>query len=398
MDYIILYYRLYNSRAIWDTTMKACAIAILFGLKQFHASAIAKEDAAENKGGADRAHFEPRSPQERPVRRPAGCGNDGTINDSYIGDYEGGNVTVIPSYDGGKSLSLNLIFKYWEKDSVKISAEKIELHALPNGAVFTPKKSYHGAASTVPDDLLEKAYVEEVYLEFSVQPKDVKHIAIVWPEGTVVAKRRPLKIPQVLFDYVGQSTAGAKPNVPPCLYSTEPPSTLKPSQLTVIPVLPPVKALKPENLQGTWVADEAATERNLKAESSLSKEQFGWIVGSTGMMFMLVYEIDDGTIKVGMYDGGGNPLIYRLSSQQKDKGKLVYKAENRKDLEDDPMTVVAMPDGHLKFTSKNPATEYVEFKRVALYPKNKERDKKAAFETVKKMFERLQEVSNKMDR
>ena len=339
--------------------MKTCAIAILLGLMQFHFfdSAIAKEDAAEKSGGADRAHFEPRSPQEIPVHRPAGCGNDGTRNDSYISDYERGNVTVIPSYDGAKLLSLNLIFKYWEKDWINISAEKVELHALPDETVFTPKKLYHGAASAVPDDLFEKAYVEEVYLEFSVQPKDARRIAIVWPEGTVLAKRWPLKIPPVLFDYVGQSTAGSKPNVSPCLYSTEPPSSLNPSQLTVVPVLPPVKALKPETLKGTWVADEAATERNLKAQTSLSKEEFGWIVGLTGMMFMLVYEIGDGTIKVGMYDGGGNTLIYRLTSEQKAKGKLVYKAENGKDSEDDPITVVAMPGGHLKFTSKNPATD-----------------------------------------
>jgi hypothetical protein len=163
-------------------------------------------------------------------------------------------------------------------------------------------------------------------------------------------------------------------------------------------VPPPVKALKPETLKGTWVADEAATERNLIAQTALTKEQFGWIVGSTGMTFMLVYEIGDGTIKMGTYDGAGNTLIYRLASKQKDKGRLVYKAENRKDLEDDPMTVVAVPGGHLMFTSKNPASEYVEFKRVALDPNNKERDKKAALETVKRMFARLQEASDKMYR
>src|SRR5258706_6869533 len=135
--------------------MKVCGIAVIFSLMQLLVCVpvIADEETAGKNVGDNRAYFEPRSPQVRPVHRPAGCGYDGTRNDSYIMDFEAGNVTVIPSYDGAKLLSLNLIFKYWEKDRVKISAEKVELHALPDERIFTPKKLYHRATATIPDEL-----------------------------------------------------------------------------------------------------------------------------------------------------------------------------------------------------------------------------------------------------
>jgi hypothetical protein len=317
------------------------------------APAVAKEEISSKYSPSNLSYFEPVSPQERPVHRPAGCGNDGTRNDSYIRDFERGNVTVIPTYDDAKLLSLNLIFKYWEKGWLKISPEKFELHALPDEKIFTPKQFYQGATSTIPDDLFEKVYLEEVYLEFSVQPKDVKHIAVVFPEGTVNGNRWALKVPPVLFDYVGQSAGGSKPKVSPCLYSTEPPSRLDAAQLRSPP---PVIPLKPEQLTGTWIADAAATERNLKATSSLSEEEFGWVVGTAGMMFGLVYEIGDGTIKIGTYDGD-NKLIYRLTPEQKDRSKLVYKAEKTQDAGDEFLTVVAAAGGNIMVTSQNPARQ-----------------------------------------
>ena len=250
-------------------------------------------------------YFEPKSPQERPVHRPAGCGNDRSSNDSYIIDFEGGNLTVIPTYDDANLLSLNLIFRYWHKGQGKTSPEKVEVHALPEGRIFSVQKIYRSAPKAIPDALFEDAYLEEAYLELSVQPNDVRHIAIVLPVGTIIRERREQKIPPILFDYVGHATGEFRSKMQPCLYSTEPPSRLDAAKLSSPPVVKPLKA---NGLTGTWIVDGKASGEAIKNSHPPSVDEY---LSAAGWMFLFVYEFGDGVVTLGSYMGD-DKRTYRL--------------------------------------------------------------------------------------
>jgi hypothetical protein len=330
------------------------------------------------------AYYKPKSTDGEPVSSPPGCGSDGKRVDAFRRDLGRGiSTTVIPAYDGAKLLSVNLIFRYGTQGALKLSPERIDLHVLPDRAI-PPRKALR-AAPVNADDL----FYEEAYLEYSVKPEEAEHIELVIPDGAVIGDGDALRVAPVRFDRAGQSASPRK--VSPCFYSSGKPAPAVAKAESPVPGAA-VKSAGVGMLAGTWVADAAATEKNLKAATSLPGDEFGMLAGTAMMMFGLVYEIGDGTIKVRLYDTDAR-LSYRLAPEQKDKGKPLYKVENPQGAGDDLLTVVDAGGGTIKFVSQNPATNYVAFKRVKLDPKNGQRDKMAAMQSVQEMFARLQPKS-----
>ena len=329
-------------------------------------------------------YFEPKSPQERPVHRPAGCGNDGLRNDSYISDFEGGNLTVIPTYNDANLLSLNLIFRYWHKDQGKTSPEKVELRVFPSAKTFIVKKLYRSTLTTVPDALFGESYLEEAYLEFSVGPNDVKHIAVVLPEGTITRDRRAQKIPPVLFDYVGQSTGVSRSKISRCLYSTEPPSKLDIAKLQAPPLVKPLKA---ESLTGTWIVDGKASGESIKNSHPPSVDEY---LSAAGWVFLLVYEFGNGFLTQGSYLGD-DKRTYRLLPEQSSGTKLVYKTETPHGTDDDFLAVSAADGGNISISS---FPDEFSFKRIKLDPGKKDQDEKHVSEAIQEFMKIISPASS----
>lgn len=330
------------------------------------------------------SYFEPKSPQERPVHRPAGCGNEGSSDDSYITDFEGGNLTLIPTYDDANLLSLNLIFRYWHQAQGKASPEKVEVHALPEGRVFFVKKIYRSSPKAIPDVLSEDGYMEEAYLEFLVQPNDVKHIEIVFPDGTIIRERREQKIPRVLFDYVGHATSASRSKMQRCLYSTEPPSRLDGAKLKPPPVVLPLKA---SNLTGTWIVDGKASGEAIKNSHSAAADEY---LSAGGWMFFLIFEFSEGVVTQGSYITD-DKRVYRLLPEKSSRTKLVYKAETPQGNDDDLLAVSAAGINNIRISS---FPEEISFKRVKLNRVNKQQDAKRVSEAVQEFMKIIAPVSS----
>lgn len=350
--------------------------------------AVAKEEIARTNSSSNFPYFEPKSSDGSPIRRPAGCGNDGTRIDSFSRDLgEGVSFTVIPTYDDAKLLSVNLIFEYTEKGGLTISPEKFELHALPDEQIFTPKSLHRGAPST-------NAYGrfrEEVYLEFSIQPENAKQIAVVLPEGTVRGEYSALKIAPVRFDRTGQFSGGPKPKLMPCLYSTEPPSRLDAARLQALPPIAPLKPLKLEQLKGTWIADAKASAEIIKSSPPPSMDEF---LSVAGWMFLFVYEFADGVVTLGTYTGD-KKTTYRLLPQQSNKTKFVYRSENPQGTGDDLLTVSAMSGNNIKISSSPYSlTGQFAFKHVKLNPKTRAQDAELALKAVQEFMKILSDPSS----
>lgn len=337
--------------------------------------AMAKENTSAGTSSRSVFYFEAQSSNGEPVNRPVGCGSDGARKDSFSRDLgQGVSLTVIPTYSDAKRLSVNLIFNYREKGGLTIAPEKFELHSLPGKKIFAPIRLARERSIT-PD----YALVEEAYLEFSVPPENANQIAFVFPDATVSGGMSPLRVAPVRFARAGQFAGKPKPEVMPCLYSTDPPSMLEAAQLQALPPPLSTKPLKAAQLTGTWIVDGKASAESVRNWPPPSMDEF---LSVAGWVFLFVYDFGDGVVTLGTYTGD-KKMTYRLVPEQSSRSKLVYKSEIPHGTDDDLLTVSAA-DGNNISVSSFPGN--FSFKRVKLDPKIKDQDTNRALESLQEFM------------